>query len=376
MASIGKTVFPTTHIPEIMTIQELQELCVVDAHDEPAWSISLHSKLPILATSSSDKKSKIYDIRDALQGKVELVNTLDEETHSKTIRSVCFKPSQEESYPTLALGSFDSTCSIWGADSIKTPWELLAVIEGHENEVKSVDWSLDGKYLATCARDKTIWVWETDSMNEEFECISVLSEHEADVKFVKWNDKDNSDDGRDTHLFMSCSYDDTLRIWRQDEYDEDEWNCVAIIRFESTVWSAAWVDSYTIVCSTDDGEVMMYTRPNDSVNVNGETEADKLPSTIKKIEEWNINRNFQGEVGRIHQGAVYSVASKDGKIVSGGSDGVITLYSTESGKWNVTGQKRLSHGVREVNCVQLGNINGETVIASCGDDGKVRIWKQ
>jgi WD40 repeat protein len=346
-----------------MTVEGLQLAAEIKAHEEPVWSISVHSTLPLLATCSSDKTSKLYDISNL--NNVKEVTILDEQTHTKTIRSISFKPSNSKDYPTLALGSFDSTCSIWGADSYKSDWELLAVVEGHENEVKCIDWSKDGKYLATCARDKTVWIWETDEMNEEFECIAVLSEHEGDVKYVKWDNE---------HSFMSCSYDDTLRIWRQDEYDDDEWNCTAVIRFENTVWSAAWVNQDTIVCCIDDGEVLMYERIKEGNEIDEDiTKSEsKLPNTIKKVEEWRINSQFRSSVSKIHNGSVYSVESKNEVIVSGGRDGVVAVYKKINDEWVVTGIQRLAHGVNEVNHVVIAD--ADTAV-SCGDDGSVKIWK-
>lgn len=348
-----------------MEDKNLNLLATIEAHEESVWNISVHSKLPLLATCSSDRTSKIYDIRNLEDPR--LVTVLDEQTHTKTIRTVSFKPSNEESYPTLALGSFDSTCSIWGADTYRSEWELLAVIEGHENEVKCIDWSQDGRYLATCARDKTIWIWETDSMNEEFECIAVLSEHEGDVKFVKWNDKG------DDRMFASCSYDDTLRIWKQDDYDEDEWNCVALIRFETTVWGATWVDKDTIVCCLDDGQIEMYKKTIDQ-DVNNDLNAPsegKLPNTIKKVEEWRVVKEFN-VVSKVHEGTVYSVDSCEGRVVSCGSDGNVIIYEKgHDGEWVVVKQQKMCHGVSEINSVRF---NGFNSVVSCGDDGSVKLW--
>ncbi|KAM9889871.1 hypothetical protein OXX79_011826, partial [Metschnikowia pulcherrima] len=165
------------------------------AHSDKAWSVSTHERLPLLATASSDKTSKIYQL--SLEHNFPLLGVL-EETHKRSVRSVAFKPELKSSehdfidLPALASGSFDSTISIWGIDepedlmeneqsdddedgdehkskreielltSAKNEWNLMALIEGHENEIKAVAWNKSGRYLASCSRDKTIWIWETD----------------------------------------------------------------------------------------------------------------------------------------------------------------------------------------------------------------------
>jgi cytosolic iron-sulfur protein assembly protein CIAO1 len=72
----------------------------------------------------------------------------------------------------IASASFDGTVVIWETQNKAcTRWEMIASLEGHENEVKSVCWSSDGKWIASCGRDKSVWIWENLGQGE-FECVS------------------------------------------------------------------------------------------------------------------------------------------------------------------------------------------------------------
>lgn len=128
--------------------------------------------------------------------------------HTRTIRSIEWVPGQRK----FATCSFDGTTCVFKQGP--TGYEVIATLEGHEHEVKHINWNHDGTLLATCSRDKNIWIWSTNE-DDDFECNGVLSGHSQDIKYVKWHPTKN--------LLFSASYDDTIKCWMYDE-NIDDWN--------------------------------------------------------------------------------------------------------------------------------------------------------
>ena len=102
--------------------------------------------------------------------------------HTRTVRSLAWKPGCKTGSLVLASSSFDATACLWmqegGEDEPDGDFEPYQTLEGHENEVKCVAWSPSGSYVATCSRDKSIWVFEEEEGEVlEYACMGVLSGH-------------------------------------------------------------------------------------------------------------------------------------------------------------------------------------------------------
>lgn len=379
-------------------------LKTIEAHVDKVWSVSAHPSLPLLVTASTDKKSKLYKLLQ--RQNFPLVSVL-EDAHKRLIRSVAFKPSLTPDddgangssffdLPVLASGSFDSTISVWGIDepnedydaeelaanlaellcSPQNEWNLMAIIEGHENEVKGVAWNHSGNKLALCSRDKTVWIWETDPETlEEFECISVLNDHQQDIKHVAWHPRHD--------MLASSSYDDTVRLYKQD-INDDDWMCVGVLSgHKGTVWCSQFEDNrdgdaIRLVSASDDLTVRIWS----STASSGEPEQKhQLPSSIMRPKTQMVWEQ-ECVLPAVHDYPIYSVSwsQHSGRIASAGSDGKIVVYTEAKGdnslEWSVESIQEASHGVSEINCITWAQLDDKSeVLVSAGDDGHVSIWK-
>jgi cytosolic iron-sulfur protein assembly protein CIAO1 len=351
---------------------------------------------------------------------------------TRTIRSIDFAPLSRPL--VLAAASFDGTIAIWEQRSSQTTrrdptnhpdttttnknnhhWDCTAQLEGHENEVKCVRWNQTGTLLATCGRDKTVWIWECflpgavggggpvvigggtqpvrnqdpggrnhhHHTTTDLECLAVLNGHEADVKCVQFADShDQFGDGNE--ILLSASYDETVRIWAEEDGD---WYCAVCIPsvHTSTIWTLTVAPSATrFLSGSADGSLAIYkcyTTPSES-NGRGR-EGARHPKTTTTTTTNKATWECVGRLPDAHALAIYSVdyapaRASHGRIVSGGADNRIQVYrevlsSTPQQPLFVLDAVATVPTGGDINCVKWHPYDG-SVLVSTSDDGTVRIW--
>lgn len=438
-----------------------------------AWSSVPHPTLPLLATTH-EKQVTVYSLstltkHSALTG-----------GHSRSVRCAAWKPGLAPGKLCLVTGSFDATAGLWrwessgrgggdegddgalevdvsaathqrnktgGADAEggeeeqegsgkeEDEWEFTLVLEGHENEVKSAAFSPSAQFLATCSRDKTVWVWEDVGAAEgddEWETVAVLGEHDGDVKAVAWCPDTPGRNRRARHgvdVLASASYDNTVRVWRED--GDGEWVCVAVLEgHEGTVWGVQWEEAKgeampRLMSWSADGTVRIWALVEEEVEkAEGEGNGERnpwmgtgIPNTMRRglREDWVC----EAVLPTAHTRDIYSASwsGTSGMVASTGSDGVVAVYAevpsgagegkkegevmsspgTETGtaeekengarkadtRWRVVGTVENAHGAYEVNHVTwckrfdpgTDRKGVEEMLVTTGDDGTVRPWQ-
>ncbi|KAM3140114.1 hypothetical protein pb186bvf_007914 [Paramecium bursaria] len=196
---------------------------------------------------------------------------------------------------------------------IEEPLNLVAVLSGHDNVVRSIIRLHDDDF-ATGSRDKTIRIWSS----QDYRCKQIIREHCNWVQdLLKINDK-----------FCSCSDDKSIKIYEKFE----KWACVkTLLGHECYVMRVIFNEEHQtlISCSTD--------------------------STV---------RVWKQDLVLKHNNSVYSIASIGNIIVSGDENGDIIM-------WNIEGPQLYSKQGHK-GCVNSLVITDH--IYSSGDDKQIKLW--
>ncbi|AFY56498.1 WD40 repeat-containing protein [Rivularia sp. PCC 7116] len=238
----------------------------------------------------------------------------------------------------IATANRDNTVTLWTRSGTKSK-----PLTGHKNALRTVAFSPNGKFIASAGRDKVIKIW-----NRKGDLLKTLEGHQNVVSSVAWSP--------DSKTIASGSYDKTVKVW-----------------------------------DVDDGKFKLSFKAHqnliNAVNFSPDGKNIASASVDRTIKLWDT----EGKLIRIYKGhidEIYSIDfSPDGKkLVSGSMDNTVKLWQVEDGKLIDTFRNHVS-GIWKVrfspdgktiasaswdNTIKLWNINGILLETLKGHNGRVR----
>jgi WD40 repeat protein/serine/threonine protein kinase len=268
---------------DVMTGKEVaRQVRDVDAHEVAIGPDAGGLSGRRIAAASGDRTVRLWDVRSGMP-----LATL--RGHQERVRSVCFSPDGRR----LASGGDypDNTVRLWNVAGEPIPPEPLAVMRGHGNIIVSIAFSPDGTRIASASWDQTVRIWDGTSGKP----LATLRGHAGQVTQVAF-----SPDGK---RLVSASQDRTLRLW-----DVDRGDLIVVVRGHT--------DEVRTVAFSPDGTLLASGSADGTVRV------------------WDVERLALRSVLRGHSSFVYDVAfSPDGsRLASAAWDGTVRLWDATTGR--------------------------------------------
>ena len=274
----------------------------------------------------------------------------------------------------LATGSYDGVARVW---SLKG--SLVHTLRGHKGPIFSLKWNKTGNYLLSGSYDKTTIVWDVSSgsgfIKQQFE------DHQAPALDVDW---------KDDETFASCSTDKTVHICK---VGSDK-PLKTYTGHTDEVNAVKWDPSGTLLAScsddctakvwdvTSDKKEPLYDFKSHQQEIYtvkwaptgpGSKNPDKKPllataSFDGSVRLWNIEDGTCTQVFSRHRDSVYSVAfSPSGNYLASGS------LAGQLYIWNVKEGRHIKSFKGEGDIFEVAWNKEETRVAACFSSNVVCI---
>lgn len=262
------------------------------------------------------------------------------------IRSVCFSPDGK----FLATGAEDRLIRIWDIAQKK----IVMVLQGHEQDIYSLDYFPSGDKLVSGSGDRTVRIWDLRTG----QCSLTLSIEDGVTTVAV-----SLGDGK---FIAAGSLDRAVRVW-----DAETGFLVERLDSENELGTGHKDSVYSVVF-TRDGHGVVSGSLDRSVKLWNLSSGQRQASAESKPAPGTCEVTYTG-----HKDFVLSVATtrNDEFILSGSKDRGVLFWDTKSGNplLMLQGHRNSVISVAVANGFPLGPQYG--VFATGSGDCKARIWK-
>jgi WD40 repeat protein len=179
-------------------------LAVLQRHGGSVQAATFSPDGRSILTARTDGTAQLWDVQE---------NLITLYPHEESVSSVSFSP---DSQTILTAGCDEQTftpsasCSKGTARLWDTQGNQLAVLQGHEDSVRSAMFSPDGQTILTASSDTTARLWDTWGNT-----LAILRGHEGVVELALFSPNGQS--------ILTTSVENTVRLWDQGGYQLTTW---------------------------------------------------------------------------------------------------------------------------------------------------------
>jgi WD40 repeat protein/energy-coupling factor transporter ATP-binding protein EcfA2 len=352
-------------------------LGAVKAHSGQVRGVAI-SKAGIMLTAGEDGFLCVWNITRP-ENPVRLGQPVP--AHQDLLRSVAISPNGK----IAATGGTDATVRLWKIDQDRTA-ALGPPLKAHgPGMVRAVAFSPDGGRLATASDDHTALVWNVADPRHAVPIGPHLVGHEDEVTSVAFHPKDRN-------RLITGSDDQTGRVWNVAQAAHPVQLGPSLTGAHDEIYSVAYTpDATMIAAGVRDGTIIfsdlrsVLPAPIGAPLVGHEKGVDPVVFSPTGKLVATASEDESAKIWSVPDGRLISTLEHDDEVTAAAfSPDVSSLFATGSGPnvylWNLERPARPKPvgrplpGEKEEAVVSLAFCPGRQLLISGGEGGQVRIW--